>query len=242
MDIKDTIAQLQMDCTREGERANEAEGKAARLESDLRIANGELATTRGLLAAARGEWPLELRPMAGERQAADGAAIRSNAAWRELAAVAIRQCGEARAEARDATETRHRQAQAIRSLNADAEALQSELAEAREALADWRGKALAYQEQRDSHARRADRWQRVAEAAEADANRIARQRNAELAAHNELAAFIGELAPVLAALPLAVLASDATEGGKLAKLYLRAELLADETTGERAARYRKESE
>lgn len=157
---------------------------------------------------------------------------------------AIRLHGEAiaaKAEARDATETSHRQAQAIRSLNADAEALKAELSEAREALADWRGKALAYQEQRDSHARRADRWQRVAEAAEADANRIARQRNAELLAHNELAAFVGELAPVLAALPLAVLASDATEGGKLAKLYLRAELLASETTGERAARYRKES-
>lgn len=157
---------------------------------------------------------------------------------------AIRLHGEAiaaKAEARDATETSHRQAQAIRSINADAEALRAELAEAREALADWHGKAFTYQEQRDSHARRADRWQRVAEAAKADANRIARQRNAELAAHNELAAFIGELAPVLAALPLAVLASDATEGGKLAKLYLRAELLADETTGERAARYRKES-
>lgn len=143
---------------------------------------------------------------------------------------AIRLHGEAiaaKAEARNATESLH--------------AINAELAEAREALADWRGKALAYKEQRDSHARRADRWQRVAEAAEADANRIARQRNAELAAHNELAAFVGELAPVLAALPLAVLASDATEGGKLAKLYLRAELLADETTGERAARYRKES-
>ena len=46
---------------------------------------------------------------------------------------------------------------------------------------------------------------------------------------------------MLAALPLTVLASDAAEGGKLAKLYLRAELLASETTGERAARYRKES-
>ena len=44
----------------------------------------------------------------------------------------------AKAEARDATEASHRQAQAIRSLNADAEALQSELAEAREALAEWR--------------------------------------------------------------------------------------------------------
>lgn len=144
---------------------------------------------------------------------------------------AIRLHGEAiaaKAEARNATESLH--------------AINAELAEAREALADWRGKALAYQEQRDSHARRADRWQRVAEAAEADANRIACQRNAELLAHNELAAFVGELAPVLAALPLAVLASDATEGGKLAKLYLRAELLASETTGERAARYRKESE
>lgn len=51
---------------------------------------------------------------------------------------AIRLHGEAiaaKAEARDATETSHRQAQAIRSLNADAEALQSELAE-------WRAKAM----------------------------------------------------------------------------------------------------
>lgn len=130
----------------------------------------------------------------------------------------------AKAEARDSTESSHRQAQAIRSLNADAEALQSELAEAREALADWRTTAMR---------------------AEADCELARRQRNAELAAHNELAAFVGELAPVLAALPLAVLASDATEVGKLAKLYflyLRAKLLADETTGERAARYRKESE
>lgn len=58
---------------------------------------------------------------------------------------AIRLHGEAiaaKAEARDATETSHRQAQAIRSLNADAEALQSELAEAREALAEWRAKAM----------------------------------------------------------------------------------------------------
>lgn len=99
-------------------------------------------------------------------------------------------------------------------------ALESELAEAREALADWKRKA---------------------DMAEADCELARRQRNAELAAHNGLSAFIGELAPVLAALPLAVLASDATEGGKLANLYLRAELLADETTGERAARYRKES-
>lgn len=116
---------------------------------------------------------------------------------------AIRLHGEAiaaKAEARDATEASHRQAQA---------------------LAEWKRKA---------------------DMAEADCELARRQRNAELAAHNELAAFIGELAPVLAALPLAVLASDATEGGKLAKLYLRAELLADETTGERAARYRKESE
>lgn len=57
---------------------------------------------------------------------------------------AIRLHGEAiaaKAEARDATETSHRQAQAIRSLNADAEALKAELAEAREALADWKRKA-----------------------------------------------------------------------------------------------------
>jgi len=95
---------------------------------------------------------------------------------------AIRLHGEAiaaKAEARDATESLH--------------AINSELAEAREALAEWK-------------------------------------RKADMAAHNELAAFIGELAPALAALSLAVLASDATEGGKLAKLYLR------------AVRYRKESE
>lgn len=136
---------------------------------------------------------------------------------------AIRLHGEAiaaKAEARDATETSHRQAQAIRSLNGDIERLESELTEAREALTEWKRKA---------------------DMAEADCELARRQRNAELAAHNELSAFIGELAPVLAALPLAVLASDATEGGKLANLYLRAELLADETTGERAARYRKES-
>lgn len=174
---------------------------------DSAYLKSELATFRGLLAAARGELSLELRPMPGERVDNDGAAIRSNRAWRELAAVAIRQSGEARAEARDATESLH--------------AINSELSEAREALADWKRKA---------------------DMAEADCELARRQRNAELAAHNELAAFIGELAPVLAALPLAVLASDATEGGKLANLYLRAELLADETTGERAARYRKESE
>ena len=123
---------------------------------------------------------------------------------------AIRLHGEAiaaKAEARNATESLH--------------AINSELAEAREALADWKRKA---------------------DMAEADCELARRQRNAELAAHNELAAFIGELAPVLAALPLAVLVSDATEGGKLAKLYLRAELLASETTGERAARHRKDSE
>lgn len=157
---------------------------------------------------------------------------------------AIRLHGEAiaaKAEARNATESLHGANMTAQGNSRRIGELESELAEAREALADWHGKALAYHQQRDSHARRADRWQRVAEEAEADANRIARQRNAELAAHNELSAFIGELAPVLAALPLAVLASDATEGGKLANLYLRAELLADETTGERAARYRKES-
>jgi len=48
----------------------------------------------------------------------------------------------AKAEARDATETSHRQAQAIRSLNGDIERLESELTEAREALADWRAKAM----------------------------------------------------------------------------------------------------
>lgn len=135
------IARLQGDCTREGERANEAEGKAARLESDLRIANGELATTRGLLSALRGEWPLELRPMAGERQTADGAAIRSNAAWRELAAVAIRQRGEALAEARDSTESLHGANATALGLSERIGALESELAEAREALAEWHAKA-----------------------------------------------------------------------------------------------------
>lgn len=137
---------------------------------------------------------------------------------------AIRLHGEAiaaKAEARNATESLHGANMTAQGLADRIGALESELAEAREALAEWKRKA---------------------DMAEADCELARRQRNAELAAHNELAAFMGELAPVLAALPLAVLASDATEGGKLANLYLRAELLADETTGERAARYRKESE
>lgn len=113
---------------------------------DSAYLKSELATFRGLLAAARGELSLELRPMPGERVDNDGAAIRSNRAWRELAAVAIRQSGEARAEARDATESLH--------------AINSELAEAREALADWHGKALAYQEQRNTESARAVKAER----------------------------------------------------------------------------------
>lgn len=215
MDDKDAIAQLQMDCTREGERANEAEGRLENIRAAF-----DIGTAREELSGS---------PFASARDMATNAALAFGGQGDPEAPIcrfvdsAIRLHGEAvaaKAEARNATESSHRQAQAIRSLNADAEALQSELAEAREALAEWKRKA---------------------DMAEADCELARRQRNAELAAHNELAAFIGELAPVLAALPLAVLASDATEGGKLASLYLRAELLADETTGERAARYRKES-
>lgn len=209
MDDKDTIAQLQMDCTREGERANEAEGRLENIRAAF-----DIGTAREELSGS---------PFASARNMATNAALAFGGQGDPEAPIcrfvdsAIRLHGEAiaaKAEARDATEASHRQAQAIRSLNA-------ELAEAREALAEWKRKA---------------------DMAEADCELARRQRNAELAAHNELAAFVGELAPALAALPLAVLASDATEGGKLANLYLRAELLADETTGERAARYRKESE
>lgn len=126
-------------------------------------------------------------------------------------------------EARDATETSHRQAQAIRSLNADAEAMQSELAEAREALAEWRGKARAYQEQRDSQARRADRWQRVAEDAESDANRIARQRDAEsnraVKAERRLERIAGELRGIT----LGQLARMGSYGASLAAAFMESE-------------------
>lgn len=237
MDDKDTIAQLQMDCTREGERANEAEGRLENIRAAF-----DIGTAREELSGS---------PFASARNMATNAALAFGGQGDPEAPIcrfvdsAIRLHGEAiaaKAEARDATESLHGANMTAQGNSRRIGALESELAEAREALAEWHGKALAYHQQRDSHAARADRWQRVAEEAEADANRIARQRNAELAAHNELAAFVGELAPVLAALPLAVLASDATEGGKLAKLYLRAELLASETTGERAARHRKDSE
>lgn len=119
---------------------------AAAPGDDSAYLKSELATFRGLLAAARGELALELRPMPGERVDNDGAAIRSNRAWRELAAVAIKASGEARAEARDSTESLH--------------AINAELAEAREALADWHGKALAYQEQRNAESARAVKAER----------------------------------------------------------------------------------
>lgn len=219
-------------------------GERVTSEGDAIRSNAAWRAMTVAAVAARDEWHAKAAAATEGEHKANQRANEMESRYRaeslrcnELAAErdALRERNDNQAATIKAYEDRH--AAAMKA----AESSESELAEAREALADWRGKALAYQEQRDSHARRADRWQRVAEAAEADANRIARQRNAELAAHNELAAFVGELAPVLAALPLAVLASDATEGGKLAKLYLRAELLASETTGERAARYRKES-
>ena len=160
-------------------------------ESAMAIERDQAATLRGLLAAARGEWPLELRPMQGERQTEDGAAIRSNAAWRELAAVAIRQreekdsryraeslrCNSLETEARELRRERDRlkgnlrdceraesasamarealesdiatlqerndtQSGTITNLTKERDSLQSELAEAREALAEWRAKAM----------------------------------------------------------------------------------------------------
>lgn len=120
---------------------------------------------------------------------------------------------------------------------------EGERAKRAEALAESRlAEATEFRTRHAAAEARADRWQKACEASEGDANHIARQRNAEIGAHNECAAFIADLAPVLAALPLATLAASAEHGGKLAPLYLRAEVLAGETTGERHARHAAKAE
>lgn len=71
---------------------------------------------------------------------------------------AIRLHGEAiaaKAEARNATESLHGANMTAQGLSDRIGALESELAEAREALAEWHGKALAYQEQRNAESARA---------------------------------------------------------------------------------------
>lgn len=77
--------------------------------------------------------------------------------------------------------------------------------------------------------------ERLRKEAEADCELARRQRNAELASHNELAAVIAEASEVIAGLPLATTAVDGAQG--LVKLYWRLELLAAETCGERHARH-----
>lgn len=135
------IADLQANCTREGERANEAEGRAA-------IAEGMAATLRGLLDVARGDMPLSLAAMPGERVDPGGKPIRSNTAWRELAALAVKERDKWHAEARESTQEAHAMKArcdiAVNSLSdalASVDALQVELTEAREALAQWKAKA-----------------------------------------------------------------------------------------------------
>ena len=93
-------------------------------------------------------------------------------------------------------------------------ALSEELSEARESLAEWHAKAKRLERERDSSLRDSLIW-----AAESD----------------ERGAVLAGLAEALAALPLAVLASTG-DAGKLAALYLRAEVLTGESPKERHAR------
>lgn len=107
------------------ERANEAEGRLENIRAAF-----DIGTAREELSGS---------PFASARDMATNAALAFGGQGDPEAPIcrfvdsAIRLHAEAvaaKAEARDATETSHRQAQAIRSLNA-------ELAEAREALAEW---------------------------------------------------------------------------------------------------------
>jgi len=67
------------------------ESALANAESEARIAKGELATSRAALAMALGQEPFGLQAKAGERTTPEGTPIRSNGAWRDLAALAIKQ-------------------------------------------------------------------------------------------------------------------------------------------------------
>lgn len=176
------------------------EARIRELTSECNIAEGERATHVALIASLRGEKLMELAPTEGERVAPSGDAIRSNTAWRELAAAAIIERNKFMTEARNATEALHG---------------------ANASVSEWKAEA--------------EIAERLRKEAEADCELARRQRNAELASHNELAAVIAEASEVIAGLPLATTAVDGAQG--LVKLYWRLELLAAETCGERHARH-----
>lgn len=104
-----------------------------------------------------------------------------------------------------------------------ADSLEEELREARASLAEWHGEAPA-----------ADRARKAAERQLGDALESALVFGA---ADDESRDVLGRLAECLAGLPLAVLAS-AGQAGRLAELYLRAEVLTAEEPAERFERLR----
>lgn len=116
---------------------------------------------------------------------------------------------------------------------------EGERAKRAEALAESRlAEAAEFRTRHATAEARADRWRKACEESEADANRIARQRNAEIAAHNECADSLGRLCGAIASVAIGELR--ATAGGRaIVSAYLAAAHLADESTGERHARHAK---
>lgn len=144
------IARLQGDCTREGERANEAEGRNAMQETTIRTFASLLDNVRAAFDIGTAREELSGSPFASARNMATNAAIAFGTRGDPDCAIvrfvdsAIRLHGEAiaaKAKARNATESLHGANATALGLSDRIAALESELAEAREALADWHGKA-----------------------------------------------------------------------------------------------------
>ena len=104
------------------------------------------------------------------------------------------------------------------------DSLQAELVECRASLAEWHGEAKAADSARKAAT---DRLDSTLESALVFGS-----------ADDESRACLAELASILATLPLAVLAS-ADDAGKLARLYLKAELLTGEEPRERFERLKR---
>lgn len=111
--------------------ANAVAAELVRIAADVKagaaIADGNAATWRAIAEARQGGIAPAIRPQPGERVSPDGAAIRSNAAWRALAETAI--------AAHETAENRYR-AESL-----ECNALRERLADANASVSEWKAEA-----------------------------------------------------------------------------------------------------
>lgn len=200
--------------------ANAVAAELVRIAADVKagaaIADGNAATWRAIAEARQGDIAPAIRPQPGERVSPDGAAIRSNAAWRALAETAI--------AARDTAESRYRaESLACNELRGIRATLESNIA--------------AYRAQRDAEGARATEAEAMRDAAYSQANRSDAAWIAERAAHESLDRATRPLMAELGGLTLSMLPAGAY-GGALAAAYTEARYaFTVATPGERAAAF-----